>query len=46
MSFPSDLEIARAATIRPLGEIADTAGIPREYLEPYEIGRASCRERV
>ena len=40
MSFPSDLEIARSATIRPLAEIADTAGIPREYLEPYGDGAA------
>ena len=43
MSFPSDLEIARAATIRPLGEIADTAGIPREYLEPYGDGAAKIK---
>ena len=26
MSFPSDLEIARTATIRPLAEIAATGG--------------------
>ncbi|HJL83759.1 MAG TPA: formate--tetrahydrofolate ligase, partial [Acidimicrobiales bacterium] len=43
MSFPSDLEIARAATIRPLGEIADTASIPREYLEPYGDGAAKIK---
>ena len=35
MSFPSDLEIAQAAQLRPLSEIADTAGIPAEFLEPY-----------
>ena len=43
MSFPSDLEIARNATIRPLAEIADTAGIPREYLEPYGDGAAKIK---
>lgn len=35
MSFPSDLEIAQAATLEPLTEIADTAGIDHEFLEPY-----------
>lgn len=35
MSFPSDLEIARQAKLKPLTEIADTAGIPQEFLEPY-----------
>jgi len=35
MSFPSDLSIAQAATLRPLTEIADTAGIDRDFLEPY-----------
>lgn len=32
---PSDLEIARAATLRPIGEIAASAGIPEEAVEPY-----------
>lgn len=40
MSFPSDLEIAKAAKLRPLNEIADAAGIPSEYLEPYGRGTA------
>ena len=40
MSFPSDLEIAKAAKLRPLDEIADAAGIPSEYLEPYGKGTA------
>ncbi len=35
MSFPSDLEIAQAATLRPLGDIADVAGIDHAFLEPY-----------
>ncbi len=43
MSFPSDLEIARQATIRPLTEIADAAGIPLEHLEPYGDGAAKVK---
>ncbi|MBJ2121768.1 formate--tetrahydrofolate ligase [Arthrobacter sp. MSA 4-2] len=31
----SDLEIARRAAIRPIEEIADAAGVPRDALEPY-----------
>ncbi|GGJ11857.1 formate--tetrahydrofolate ligase [Neoroseomonas lacus] len=31
----TDLDIARAATLKPIGEIADKAGIPAEALEPY-----------
>ena len=33
--MPSDLEIARAATLRPIAEIAARAGIPSDVLEPY-----------
>lgn len=33
--LPSDLEIARAAAIRPIAEIAEAAGINAEALEPY-----------
>ncbi len=40
MSFPSDLDIASKADIRPLTEIAQNAGIPIEYLEPYGKGAA------
>ena len=40
MSFPSDLEIARGANLRPLTEIAETAGIPVDMLEPYGAGAA------
>lgn len=32
---PSDLDIARAATLRPIEEIAASAGIPAEALELY-----------
>jgi len=31
----TDLEIARAATLRPIAEIAARAGIPADALEPY-----------
>ncbi len=40
MSFPSDLEIARGASLRPLTEVAADAGIPVEMLEPYGTGAA------
>ncbi len=33
--FRSDIEIAQAATLRPIREIAAAAGIPAEALEPY-----------
>jgi formate--tetrahydrofolate ligase len=31
----SDLDIARAATLRPIGDVANDMGIPEEFLEPY-----------
>ncbi|SUM33596.1 formyltetrahydrofolate synthetase [Staphylococcus gallinarum] len=31
----SDLEIANQATLQPIGDIADKAGIPSDALEPY-----------
>jgi formate--tetrahydrofolate ligase len=31
----SDLEIAQAATLRPIGAIAAAAGVEEQYLEPY-----------
>ena len=40
MPFPSDLEIASKANLKPLGEIAADAGIPAEMLEPYGAGAA------
>ncbi len=33
--MPGDLEIARAARLRPIREVAEAAGIPAEALEPY-----------
>ncbi|HXY42855.1 MAG TPA: formate--tetrahydrofolate ligase [Acidimicrobiales bacterium] len=35
MSFPSDLEIARQAHLRPIIQIAEEMGLPRELLEQY-----------
>ncbi len=35
MAFPSDLEIARRATLKPLGEIAASMGLPAEFMQPY-----------
>ena len=35
MSFPSDIEIAQSADIRPIAEIASVLGIPGEALIPY-----------
>ena len=37
---PSDIEIARAAQIRPIEEIGDKAGIPGEHLFPYGRDKA------
>ncbi len=35
MGIPSDLEIASAARLRPMSEIAGRLGIPEEFVEPY-----------
>ena len=35
MSYKSDIEIAREHTMAPIETIAETAGIPEEYLERY-----------
>ncbi len=35
MSMPSALEIARAATMKPISEIADEIGIPPYCVQPY-----------
>ena len=40
MPFPTDLEIASQAKLKPLGDIAADAGIPPEMLEPYGTGAA------
>ncbi len=35
MTVPSDIEIAQGAKLLPIGEIAEKAGIPEEFLIPY-----------
>jgi formate--tetrahydrofolate ligase len=35
MSFPSDLDIARKASLKPLDDIAASMGLPTEFLLPY-----------
>ena len=40
MPFPTDLEIASKAQLKPLNKIAADAGIPTEMLEPYGSGAA------
>jgi formate--tetrahydrofolate ligase len=35
MAFPSDLDIARAASLKPLDDIAAGMGLPARHLEPY-----------
>jgi formate--tetrahydrofolate ligase len=40
MPQPSDLEIARAATLRPIAALAERAGIAAEALVPYGRGKA------
>src|SRR5260370_22399700 len=35
MAFPSDLEIARSASLKPLDDIAAEMGIGADMLEPY-----------
>lgn len=40
MSHPSDLEIAQAATLKPIQDIADRLGIKADDLEPYGRNKA------
>ena len=35
MDFPSDLEIARGAALKPLEDVADAMGIAAHLLEPH-----------
>jgi formate--tetrahydrofolate ligase len=35
MAFPSDLEIARGAKLRPIEDVAGDMGLPSRMLEPY-----------
>ena len=43
MSFPSDLEIARKANLKPLAEVATAMGLPIEFLQPYGDDVAKIR---
>jgi formate--tetrahydrofolate ligase len=43
MSFPTDLEIARAATAKPMAEIAAKMGIGEHLLQPYGGDLAKIR---
>jgi len=43
MTFPTDLEIARAATATPMAEIAATMGIGEHLLQPYGSDLAKIR---
>ena len=41
--MPSDIEIAQAATLKPIAEIADVIGIPEAVLEPYGKTKAKVQ---
>ena len=43
MPFPSDLEIARKAELKPLTDIAKESGIPESSLELYGEGAAKIK---
>lgn len=43
MAFPSDLEIAKGAVLKPLPDIAEASGIPTDLLEPYGTGAAKIK---
>ncbi|MBL6429288.1 MULTISPECIES: formate--tetrahydrofolate ligase [Maritimibacter] len=44
MSHKSDIEIARAAKKRPIGEIGDKLGIPSDHLLPYGHDKAKISQ--
>jgi formate--tetrahydrofolate ligase len=43
MAFPTDVEIAVAATLKPLGDVAEAMGIGAHLLEPYGDSVAKIR---
>ena len=45
-TFPTDLDIARQATLRPLNDVGAEAGIPLDCLEPYGTGAAKIDLRA
>ena len=46
MAFLTDIEIAQACNMRPIGEVAETAGVPEEYLEQYGRYKAKVDYRL
>jgi methylenetetrahydrofolate dehydrogenase (NADP+)/methenyltetrahydrofolate cyclohydrolase/formyltetrahydrofolate synthetase len=42
-SVPSDIEISHAAKLKPIAEIAEIAGIPPQFLEPYGDAKAKVK---
>ncbi len=46
VTFPTDLEIARQARLQPLTDIASSAGVPLDLLEPYGTGAAKIDLRA
>ena len=46
MSFLSDIEIAQSCAMKPITEIAETAGVPQEYLELYGNYKAKVDYRL
>ena len=46
MAFLTDIEIAQACKMRPIGEVAETAGVPEEYLEQYGRYKAKVDNRL
>ena len=46
MKVLSDIEIAQSCTMRPITEIAETAGVPQEYLELYGNYKAKVDYRL
>ena len=46
MSIPSDIEIAQSCQLRPITEIAETAGIEGDYLELYGRYKAKVDHRL
>ena len=43
MSFPSDLEIARSVTPRPILDVARALGLRDDEVEPYGFTKAKIR---
>ena len=46
MEFKTDIEIAQSCTMKPITEIAKTAGVPEEYLELYGNYKAKVDYRL